>query len=249
MVTSGDISSKNIQNIPKLGLNLLMLLPRISLMRNLEKCEKTVYKSKGGAKIIIEDLAGAFTRGDHLELARFLDKELLHNDHDLKCLSRVVIKDMGDTGEDGLWTFIFDQELDTFAAIISLNHTYLTTLEGLKETLAHEYGHHWTILHCIRGHWPEFKGNPRPSHHRLPKTYYEVREISPKDYHTGDIENAWHLCDKEVIAEDYRLLFAPAPYNQDHGVIAKMREDGLKKPILHDPQPDLIKKFIYSLGL
>jgi hypothetical protein len=81
-------------------------------------------------------------------------------------------------------------------------------MDSFKRTLAHEYGHHWTMFYMLR--------NNHISHivDRLPDEYYRLRGLNQEKYYPAT--TPWFTCDREVIAEDYRVLFAPLPYNQDH---------------------------------
>ncbi len=99
--------------------------------------------------------------------------------------------------------------------MIVLNGVFLQTLAEMKETLAHEYGHHWTL-----SYWA-VESNADYAAERLAKSYYRRRGLSVEscrhDY--GSINDEWDRCDKEILAEDYRALFAPHPYNKDHAMI------------------------------
>ena len=114
-------------------------------------------------------------------------------------------------------------------AVIVLNHFYLKTIHQLKRTLAHEYGHHWTLSHLAIREGIDMK-------QRLPERYYRLRQLDPRKY-AHDASVHWSRRDKEVIAEDYRGLFASAPHAQDHRMSAEL------------PFPNLqVKEYIRNLA-
>ena len=94
----------------------------------------------------IVDLTGKFSEAKQNELTNFVTR-LLHN-IELEWLTIKIRRDAY-TNYDGYWKAEFkynnQNEIKEVRAVIVLNTFYLKTLEQLKKTLAHEYGHHWTL--------------------------------------------------------------------------------------------------------
>jgi len=168
--------------------------------------------------LCVEDKTGNFTQEQLDELRRFILEDLLSTQIDLDWLSVIKIRNDARSGYEGYWTakFRYDQEnpsrVDGVQSVIVLNYFYLKTLDALKETLAHEYGHHWTLCYFSVNQgidiWKQ----------RIPQQYYSLRGLNEQDY-ALDYSQGWERCDKEVIAEDYRVLFAAHPYNQEHEMV------------------------------
>ncbi|NER36388.1 MAG: hypothetical protein F6J93_20800 [Oscillatoria sp. SIO1A7] len=168
----------------------------------------------------IEDNTGKFTQAELEELVNFIGNDLLSDEFDLEWLGAIKIRDSGPSGWRGYWKFKehldLNNQIDGIVAVIVLNFYYVRPikdtqkrLDRLKEVLAHEYGHHWTLSY-LRVYqsldvWRE----------RMPNEYYRLRGLNDRDY-ARDYSKGWDRCDKEIIAEDYRSLFAPAPYNEEH---------------------------------
>ncbi len=170
------------------------------------------------------DHTGKFSQVDLNELVHFVNNELLSNIETQWLVIR--IRDDGRTDYYGYWTaqFIFDDQnqINGISAIIVLNYFYLKTIDTLKETLAHEYGHHWTLSYLAVNQGINY------TNQHLPRKYYQFRGLNKRDY-AHDYSKGWEKCDKEIIAEDYRVLFAPHPYNQNHEIV--VNSDGkLKTP-------------------
>lgn len=207
---------------------------------------QTVYES-GEIKIVVQDDVGEYSQKDHIKLCEFVHHELLSDTEDLSSLTYIIIEDRDYDGRSGSWTGRWvsqENSLSYFKAEIVLNYSYNLTLKDAKRTLAHEYGHHWTIFYCLKNHWNDhLASNQKKSFPRLPNSYYSLRGLSHNIY-CHDYSKGWHFCDKEVMAEDYRTLFAPAPYNENHGIIEKLR--GSELPMI--PLPDInIKTYIKEL--
>jgi hypothetical protein len=167
----------------------------------------------------IKDKTGEFTESELEELVNFIRNDLLSDDIDLEWLGMIQIRDDG-RSDRGYWTFKLhrdsENKIDGFVATIVLNFYYVKfikdpqkRLNQLKEVLAHEYGHHWTLSYLIVYQnldvWKE----------RMPSEYYRLRGLNNQDYDPY-YDRGWEKCDKEIIAEDYRVLFAPAPCNEKH---------------------------------
>lgn len=160
------------------------------------------------------DHTGYVALADQNELLRFVAQDLLSSIRDQTWLDVIRIKDDGPSGDLGYWTATFQyqgNDIIGMMAVIVLNHFYLKTISQMKEVLAHEYGHHWTLSYYAANHDLDIWN------HRLSKKYYDLRGLSRTQY-AHDYSKGWNICDKEVMAEDYRVLFSPAPFNQNHRI-------------------------------
>jgi hypothetical protein len=167
-------------------------------------------------------------KGIEEDLRNFVEREILSTETDRNRLEKIIIRELGDYSDTyGYWepAFVYQQDnpdiIVDIKAIIVLNASKLTTVESLKETLAHEYGHHWTLSYlAVNQQLNIFE-------ERLPNTYYKYRKLR-KNYCVYHVKKCnqpslWHRCDKEIIAEDYRVLFTP--YNQNHETITRTKEE------------------------
>lgn len=187
----------------------------------------SVQHNYEGSVLRIDDYSGSLSRKQLVELGTFITKELhLCTKTEFTWLETIEIHKIENTRYDGGWSAKFHKnpndpyEIIGVSANIVLNSAYLTTLEDFKTTLAHEYGHHWTILYCIQHHGLKVKeGLKDVLTQRLPPKYYQVRELNYQDYAPDEDSKGWYKCDKEIIAEDYRVLFAPSPYNNNHQMV------------------------------
>ncbi len=168
--------------------------------------------------IQVIDETQKFSVQDCEELGRFVQEQLLSTKRDRYWLDRILIRNDRLADYFGYWAA--RQKLDDngrltgLSAIIVLNGFYLKTLPQLKETLAHEYGHHWTLSYLMmEDNGAKFKLKSD----RLPDDYYHLRGLNRAEYFV-DYAQGWNQCDREVIAEDYRILFAPPPQTR-HGMI------------------------------
>ncbi|MED5371030.1 MAG: hypothetical protein VX899_08465 [Myxococcota bacterium] len=91
------------------------------------------------------------------------------------------------------------------------------------ETLAHEYGHHYTLGHLSRGVGLPLSRQIGGKRLRVPPRFYRVRALDPSTYSGGTDD--WYRCDAELLAEDYRVLSAPADLARAHRM-----EDDLPAP-------------------
>ena len=87
-------------------------------------------------------------------------------------------------------------------------------IEDCKKTLAHEYGHHWTLSYLAVNHGIDY------TRHQIPWKYYWLRKLNPL-HHAHNYSKGWENCDQEIVAEDYRVLFAPPPHNQEHEIVRR----------------------------
>lgn len=173
--------------------------------------------------IRIDDKTGRLEQRDYDELLTFISDELLSSDLDISLLDVVRIRDDGGTNYLGYWKAIFHYDPDdafnivAVTAVIVLNYFYLKNIKSLKRTLAHEYGHHWTLSYLAINQGIDMS-------QQLPHDYYQLRTLNPEEY-SHDYSMGWNRCDREIIAEDYRILFAPSPHNQDHKIVANSNGD------------------------
>jgi hypothetical protein len=185
--------------------------------------------------ISVDDQTGEFSKQDHAELITLVEKELLSNDWDRNLLAAIIIRDDGPNREYGFYAVQFQCDglgnITLGVAAIVLNQYYLKSLAQLKRTLAHEYGHHWTISYLAVN-----QGITREQ--RLPYEYYTLRNMNKIQY-AHDYRMGWDKCDREVIAEDYRVLFAPSPYDEDHRIVRY-------NPSLSFPD-NRVKEYIFNL--
>lgn len=177
----------------------------------------------------ILDETGYFTPQHLQELSEFVETQLLSTITDREWLSGIVIVEER-SRYGGFWECEVKKndrgDIDLFECIIVLNAFYSNVFRSpddrineLKKVLAHEYGHHWTLSYLIRNHCFDYCRD------RLPQEYYEARGLNTSNciafYTDQSHQDDWYKCDKEIIAEDYRCLFAPNPYNSDHQILSE----------------------------
>jgi hypothetical protein len=173
--------------------------------------------------IRIDDKTGKFNQEDYDKLVTFIANRLLSDELDISLLDVIRIRNDGATNYFGYWTARFHYDPDdssnivAMTAVIVLNYFYLKTMDSLMRTLAHEYGHHWTLSYLAINQGIDIS-------QKLPHRYYQLRSLNPANY-SHDYSMGWNRCDREIIAEDYRVLFAPSPYNQDHKMVDDPNDD------------------------
>jgi hypothetical protein len=192
--------------------------------------------------IRVEDETGKFTEDEMLALLTFIQNDLLSAEQDWTWLPVIRIhKQRGDCL--GTWDVKIESNESGISvdAVIYLNCNlcyFLSSeerMEELKHILAHEYGHHWTLIYLlVSGQMRHYFSD------RLPDEYYNLRNLDKESYAPNyDLE--WERCDKEIIAEDYKVLFAPHPFNASHQIIEEY------DPTLTYPSQE-IADYIRSLG-
>ena len=164
----------------------------------------------------IDDKTGNFNQEDYDDLITFISNELLSTELDISLLDVIRIRNDGRTNYFGYWKALLHYDPDSnnivaVTAVIVLNYFYLKSVKSLKRTLAHEYGHHWTLSYLAINQSIDMS-------QQLPPEYYQLRSLNT-DMYSHDYSMGWSRCDREIIAEDYRVLFAPAPHNQDHKIV------------------------------
>jgi len=192
---------------------------KITEPSKLTVCLLGYFLTSKGRMLQIEDNTGKFTPAELKEIVNFIVNDLLSNNLDIDWLGVIRIREDARSGYEGYWKFKLhldaENKIDGIVAVIVLNYYYVKFLEpqqrldALKTVLAHEYGHHWTLSYLTVYQsldvWNE----------RMPSEYYQIRGLNNQDY-AHNYSQGWNKCDKEIIAEDYRSLFSPAPYNENH---------------------------------
>jgi hypothetical protein len=154
---------------------------------------------------LIDD-TGVLTPDEFSRLKNFIVDKCRCTTEETSWLQAVRVRDDGATGYSGYWTASFDRvgaDVKNLQAVIVLNAHYLLTVEQLERTLAHEFGHHWTLGYLMTKYeLPSWFGD------RAPYLYYRIRKLDPNEF-APDYSKGWHQCDKEVMAEDYKYRFSP----------------------------------------
>lgn len=150
------------------------------------------------------DEAGVLSSDEFYRLKNFVIDECLCTPMDTSWLKSVKVRKDGLTGYSGYWSVRYEQvglDIRNIEAVIVLNASYLLTLNQMKKTLAHEFGHHWTLGHML-------ESLEKPLSDRAPMEYYRMRGLNLQNF-APDYSQGWHRCDKEVLAEDYKYFFSP----------------------------------------
>jgi len=183
-------------------------------------------------KIRLIDEAGVLSQDEFNRLKSFVIDHCLCTTDDLAKLKHVKIRNDGASGYSGYWTAQFvvvDADVKEVTAAIILNSHYLKTVEQMERTLAHEFGHHWTL-----GYYMDRREMIGWFNEPAPRLYYRIRGLDPENF-AKDYSKGWHYCDKEVLAEDYKHLFSP--YSGDHRM----------KHLVGNPIFE-VKDYIWNLG-
>ena len=154
--------------------------------------------------IPVIDKASILSENEKKELGMYIIENCKCNIQDVDWLKHIIIRDDGLTDYAGYWTISLSKQDDCthkFKTAIILNSRYLRSIASFKRVLAHEYGHNWTLgylyhLERINDHFQD----------KAPKLYYRIRRLSYANF-KPDYSREWKYCDKEVMAEDYRILF------------------------------------------
>lgn len=163
--------------------------------------------------IPVIDSVGILSGPDKLRLGRFVIDKCRSRIEDVGWVKNIKLRNDGITDYLGYWASRYRQVGNRnieFTAVIVLNAAYLSTVEQMEETLAHEYGHNWTLGYLTT------QGRINPwDENRVPWRYYRIRRMKSNDF-APDYSQGWQHCDKEVLAEDYRCLFTP--YKDEHAM-------------------------------
>jgi hypothetical protein len=148
------------------------------------------------------------------EFEKFIVTQCTSTPKEFDWLKKVIYEWDDNVDYLGYWMAEFDFVNDFIVdikAVIALNLFYVRTLEGLKQTFCHEYGHHWTLSYFAKNN-----NIKNLNEVRLPNEYYIKRGLDHGSYNPGynSDDDSWFFNDKEVIAEDYRVLFSPC--NDEH---------------------------------
>jgi hypothetical protein len=152
------------------------------------------------------DEAGVLSPAEFTRLKNFIVDHCHCTSQETSWLLHVKVRADGATGYSGYWTASFTRvgaDVRDLQAAIILNATYLLTVEQMERTLAHEYGHHWTL-----GYLMDTFEHPSWFGQRAPWLYYRIRGLDPASF-AADYSMGWSKCDKEVMAEDYKYRFSP----------------------------------------
>lgn len=177
------------------------------------------------------DEAGTLSADEFNELKNFVVDKCLCTYMETPWLKYVKIRMDGDTGYMGYWTSQWEEiglDKRNLKAVIILNATYLKTLDQMKKTLAHEFGHHWTIGYIL-------ETLEMPWESRLPLDYYRMRGLDLDNF-APNYSIDWEHCDKEILAEDYKYFFSP--FTGEHRM----------KNLVGNPSKE-VKSKILDLGL
>lgn len=163
--------------------------------------------------IPVLDYDGILTDPQKQQLGRFIIDKCRSRIEDIEWIKNIKLRNDGITGYLGYWTSRYrrvDNRKTDFTTVIVLNTAYLTTVEQMEQTLAHEYGHNWTLGYLTtQGRINSWDA------HRSPWRYYRIRRMDSNNFCT-DYNQGWQQCDKEVLAEDYRCLFTP--FKDEHAM-------------------------------
>jgi hypothetical protein len=162
-------------------------------------------------EINLVDKAGVLSQADFNRLKAFVIDKCLCTSEEVPKLESVTIRDDGNSGYSGYWAGkynIIGADVTFFSGVIVINSYYLKTVEQMERTLAHEFGHHWTLSYYLgryelRGWFAE----------HAPWLYYRIRGLDPNKY-AMDYSKGWGYCDKEVLAEDFKYKWSP--YTGEH---------------------------------
>jgi hypothetical protein len=163
-----------------------------------------------GGYLMIEinliDEAGVLSPSEFERLRDFIINNCLCTSDEVAKLQAVKLRNDGASGYSGYWSGRYTRiEADTRfeTAVIVLNSYYLKTVEQMERTLAHEFGHHWTL-----GYFMDREEMIGWFDESAPWLYYRIRGLDPDEY-TKDYSKGWSHCDKEVLAEDFKYKFSP----------------------------------------
>lgn len=156
--------------------------------------------------INVIDHTGTLSAADLARLSSFIVDKCHCTREETAWLQAVRVRDDGASGYSGYWSASFVREgadVKDLQAVIVLNAHYLLTVTQMERTLAHEFGHHWTLGYLMAKYeMPSWFGD------RAPYLYYRLRGLDP-DAFAQDYSMGWYNCDKEVLAEDYKYRFSP----------------------------------------
>lgn len=157
-------------------------------------------------RVNLVDKDNILSKAEYERLKSFVIDNCLCGSEDLIKLKQVTLQNDGDQGYTGYWSgqyTINGADIRDVSAVIVLNSFYLKTVEQMERTLAHEFGHHWTLSYLMDRY--EMDGWFKEP---APRLYYRIRDLDPSKY-ARDYSKGWSYCDKEVLAEDFKHKFSP----------------------------------------
>ena len=157
--------------------------------------------------IRVIDEAGVLSPDEKRQLSTFIIHKCRSTIKDTGWLRHIRVRSDDRSGYLGYWACHLIRDgahIQHFESVIILNSWYLKTIESMEETLAHEYGHNWTLGHLLLLERLQDENDIFAC--RAPWLYYRIRRMNPKQF-SSNITKGWEYCDKEVLAEDYRCLF------------------------------------------
>lgn len=192
---------------------------------------KSREKRRGWGQIV--DRENILTPEEKQELRRFIKNECLSSNVVEEQLKRVILREDGSTGYSSYWTCRikkYHSQITAIEGVIVLNIFYLKTLEIMKEALAHNYGHHFTLCYLIAK--AGYAWTDSNEFARCLEPYYKIRNINPAEVRTSDVD--WDHNILELLAEDYVYFFTP------------LANEHKMKHLFGYPSP-LVKEFILEL--
>lgn len=194
--------------------------------------------------IVINDTELPFSPQHLQDLLDFVQIELLSDNESSAMLKAIVIVDE-DEEWDGNWSAKRTEE--GIVCVVQLNIFFVDEglsleekIDQLKTVLAHEHGHHWTLAYLMN------KFNDFNLRDRMPMQYYALRGLDASlcsAFYVNSSLEAWYRCDKEIIAEDYKFLFAPEPHGNSHRIVEEASCITLENP------SELVGDFIRKINL
>ena len=154
-------------------------------------------------------------------------------------LEKIVVEDKGITDYTAHWSAVIDvdptsESVENVHGLIVLNRGMLPSIQHMIDALSHEYGHHVTLSYLLtsRNLANDMQVLVQT---RLPVDYYRARNILLSYQHLDPhYAKGWDACDKEIMAEDYRVLFTTS--KAPHRMAAK-----------HGSPPHFVRDWIWSL--
>jgi hypothetical protein len=164
--------------------------------------------------IEFDDQVGVLTREKRKELERFLIEKCHTTTRDIGWLKRIIVRSEPEADCSGYWEWSYSRtggRPTDFETRIVLNAAFNPDgdVEDFERTLAHEYGHNWTLGHLLTS---GAINDARTD--RAPELYYGIRRLDDKVFQPNRRVSGWLRSDKEVLAEDYRCLLTP--YREKH---------------------------------
>jgi hypothetical protein len=179
--------------------------------------------------IVLYDPQGHLTQAEQQRLSSYIPAECHYTREILSKLTRIFVFDWGATDWKGAWEAIYQVSLVDGEEIfnsgqILLNAQYFGVgpdrLREIEDTLCHEYAHHWTMCYHLDRVYNGLQ-------HRYVMLFYHYRNmpLNTLNCHLPSVTYAeWLRCDKEVVAEDFKVQFTPC---KNHAMV---NTAGIGKP-------------------